>query len=84
MWGNAKIELADADVGALRVAPVRPHRLFVTRLRGLWTDWLGARRNRCLASLSDRQLKDAGIDLAEAGRGRAAAACLDPNLEGLR
>lgn len=42
----------------------------------------GMRRE--LFALSDRQLTDAGIDLTRAGRGKAAAARPDPNLEGSR
>ena len=53
-------------------------------LRRLWTTSFSARKKRYLNSLSDRQLKDAGIDLTLAGRGKSAAARLDPNLEGLR
>ena len=36
-------------------------------------------RQRALKSLSARQLRDAGIDPVLAGRGKAAAARLDPN-----
>jgi uncharacterized protein YjiS (DUF1127 family) len=36
--------------------------------------WRARARQRALAALSDRQLRDAGIDLSLAGRGRAAAA----------
>lgn len=38
------------------------------------------RRNRSLRMLSDRQLRDAGIDLSHAGRGRSAAVTADPNI----
>ena len=36
-------------------------------------------RQRALKSLSARQLRDAGMDPVLAGRGKAAAARLDPN-----
>ena len=38
------------------------------------------RARRVLAALTDRQLRDAGIDLTAAGRGKAAAVRFDPNL----
>jgi uncharacterized protein YjiS (DUF1127 family) len=64
----------------------RPSSWTDTRLTGrmiapLLTTWIGRvasrfekiRQQRALAALSDRQLRDAGIDLALAGRGKAAA-----------
>lgn len=39
----------------------------------------GARR-RALRQLSNRQLGDAGIDLTDAGRGKAVAAAFNPGL----
>jgi uncharacterized protein YjiS (DUF1127 family) len=71
-----------------RVATVRSARDRV--LRAMWDNVFGAlvaalrsgRKRRELISLSDRQLTDAGIDLTAAGRGKAAAARQDPNLEG--
>lgn len=42
------------------------------------------RRRRAVKALSNRQLRDAGIDLTEAGRGRAAAVRLDPRIDDLR
>lgn len=38
-------------------------------------------RRAALRQLSNRQLADAGIDLALAGRGKAADARFDPNLD---
>lgn len=49
--------------------------LFTLRRR-LVAYWL----RRSLRTLSDRQLRDAGIDPVLAGRGRAAAVSADPNI----
>lgn len=61
------------------------------RYRWLLARWeafvasLGASgRRRGLVSLSDRQLRDAGIDLSLAGRGKAAAARPNAGAAGLR
>lgn len=76
-----KFELGGQDISA-RIAAMRHSRnIWLYRL---FAGWLGFWHRRYLASLSDRQIKDAGIDPARAGRGKASAARLDPNLEGLR
>lgn len=50
--------------------------LFFPLKRRLVAYWL----RRTLRTLSDRQLRDAGIDPVHAGRGRAAAITADPNI----
>lgn len=51
--------------------------LFFSLKRRLAAYW----RGRNLRALSDRQLRDAGIDLSHAGRGRSAAVTADPNID---
>jgi len=43
--------------------------------------WRRRRHRRLLASLSEGQLADAGIDRTEAGRGRAIAGRSDPSFD---
>ncbi|AZN70036.1 hypothetical protein D5400_01005 [Georhizobium profundi] len=85
MLEEQKFEFVAQDAGT-RVAAVSHGRdIWLYRLLvRLWKAPLRAWHRRYLASLSDRQLLDAGIDLTRAGRGRGSAARLDPNLEGLR
>lgn len=85
MSGEQKFEFIAQDAGT-RVAAVSHARdIWLYRLLvRLWKAPLRAWRKRYLTSLTDRQLLDAGIDLTQAGKGRASAARLDPNLEGLR
>ena len=46
--------------------------------------WRRRRHRRLLATLSEGQLADAGIDRTEAGWGRAVAARSDPSFDTLR
>lgn len=86
MSENRKFEPGDASMRVASVSHARD--IWLYRLFAGWLHLMGAPlrawRKRYLASLSDRQLADAGIDPARAGRGKASAARLDPNLEGLR
>ncbi len=61
--------------------PAAPWQAFVARVVAAFRR---RTHDRTLAGLSDRQLRDAGIDLSLARRGPAIAARPDPNLEGLR
>lgn len=79
-WQDASRRIA----AARHVRKASLHALLGGWLRGLAGTPRRLWRRRHLASLSDLQLKDAGIDPALAGKGRASAARLDPNLEGLR
>ena len=54
------------------------------RTRSIGMALRARREQRELSVLSDRQLTDAGVDLAAAGRGRAVAARPNPNLQHLR
>lgn len=82
---NPSYPFGDRDV-VERTAAVRDARYRWLRVR--WERLLsrlvaGARRRR-LASLSDRQLRNAGIDLTLAGRGKAVAARPNAGAAGLR
>ena len=83
--GRPRGVFQDDDVvsraGAVRAARFRWLLVRCSRL----VEWLGSGgKRRQLAELSNRQLRDAGIDLAHAGRGKAAAARLDPGVAGLQ
>jgi hypothetical protein len=86
--GNFKQVSPQQDISyriqMLRVARRLFPRLLMSRCVSSIDRQMRLYRLRRLGLLSDRQLNDAGIDLTLAGRGKAAAACLDPNLEGLR
>lgn len=89
MQGNAGRPFQGQDVTSriMAVRYARDHWLWagcVKLMGALPAAFQAGRKRRKLASLSDSQLSDAGIDRTVAGRGKAAAAQLDPNLAGLR
>ena len=88
MSGNSESHSLDRDVAA-RSANARSLRngylrASCAKLIGLLLAALHGSKRRKLTSLSDRQLTDAGIDPAAAGRGKAVAAQPIPDFGGSR
>lgn len=70
-WADRQREGMRREPEAISIAG-----FFFTLRRRLVAYWL----HRSLRTLSDKQLRDAGIDPVHAGRGRAVAATADPNI----